>query len=163
MAKNKLQKNEREYFPFFRSFRDALNELKELNDTAAELSLYRAIVNYGLDGIEPDNLTGVAVGFWRLMRVNLENSRRKYENGLKGGAPKGNRNAAKRDRERVIEPPTPRELCEFCAANRYNIDEQYFMDYNAAKGWVTTNYRVKDWRDAVREWVATGERNGFDD
>lgn len=150
------QTNTRVYMTFYRSFYDAIKML----DDSDRLQLYDAIVSYGLDGIEPQNLTGITAAFFIAFRPNLDNSRKQYENGRKGGAPKGNSNAAK-TRQRTITPPTDYELSKFCTDNGIYIDEQRFLDYNAAKGWVTTNYRVKDWRDAVREWVATGQRKGY--
>lgn len=140
---------------FYRSYYEAIDKL----DAVDRLPLLEAVIKYGLDGIEPQNLTGVAAALFIAFRPNLDNSRKQYENGRKGGAPKGNSNATKR--ERTITPPTEYELSKFCSDNGIYIDEQRFLDYYTAIGWATTNYRVKNWRDAVREWVATGQRKGF--
>lgn len=79
---------ERAYFPFFGSFAEALDNL---GDDKTELELYRAITHYGLYGTEPE-LSGVANAFWALLKPVLEKSRKYFENGAKGGAPKGNKN-----------------------------------------------------------------------
>lgn len=86
----KAPKNEfeRAYFPFFGSFAEALDNL---GDDKTELELYRAITHYGLYGKEPE-LSGVANAFWALLKPVLEKSRKYFENGAKGGAPKGNKN-----------------------------------------------------------------------
>ena len=85
-----MEKSEltRVYFPFFGSFAEALDNL---DDDKTELELYRAITHYGLYGKEPE-LSGVANAFWALLKPVLEKSRKYFENGAKGGAPKGNKN-----------------------------------------------------------------------
>ena len=84
---------EREAFSFFRSFRDAV----EFADPAEQLILFKAIVNYGLDGTEPDVETFSRLGqmCWTSLKPNLRSGFNKFVNGCKGGAPKGNQNARK--------------------------------------------------------------------
>ena len=90
MKAKKAKENElaRAYFPFFNSFVEALDSL---DDDKTELSLYRAITHYGLYGKEPE-LTGVENALWALLKPILEKSRKSFENGVMGGAPKGNKN-----------------------------------------------------------------------
>lgn len=82
---------ERDYMPFFKSFEEAISDIQ---DEKTQLSLYRAIVRYGLYGEEP-TLTGLAATLWKLILPNLKNNRKQFENAIKGGAPKGNKNALK--------------------------------------------------------------------
>lgn len=82
---------ERLYFPFFNTFVEALDNL---GDEKTELELYRAISHYGAYGKEPE-LSGLAKAIWTLIKPVLGNSRKQFENGAKGGAPKGNCNAIK--------------------------------------------------------------------
>ena len=88
---------EREAFSFFRSFRDAV----EFADPAEQLILFKAIVNYGLDGTEPDVETFSRLGqmCWTFLKPNLRSGFNKFVNGCKGGAPKGNQNARKTTKE----------------------------------------------------------------
>ena len=88
---------EREAFSFFRSFRDAV----EFADPAEQLILFKAIVNYGLDGTEPDVETFSRLGqmCWTSLKPNLRSGFNKFLNGCKGGAPKGNQNARKTTKE----------------------------------------------------------------
>ena len=84
---------QRDSFVFYRSFRDALNDLP--SDGRARL--FMAIADYSLDGIEP-SLDGIELTIWKLIRPNLVASRTKYENGCKGaeyGVKGGNPNFAK--------------------------------------------------------------------
>jgi hypothetical protein len=84
----------REGFVFYRSFYDAICEL----DERTQLILFRAIVDYGLDGVLPD-LEGVAKAIFLMAKPQIDANYRRYENGKKGGAPKGNQNARKNNLE----------------------------------------------------------------
>ena len=82
--------NQRPYFTFYRSFRDAISKLPY----SEQLPIYKAITDFALDGIEPNGevLYGIGGVIWELVRPNLVASWRKYEVGKMGGAPKGNKN-----------------------------------------------------------------------
>ena len=81
---------ERETFIFYRSFRDAFNAL----DKDVRLRMYEAVIDYGLDLIEP-HFEGIEKVLWTLIRPQLEANNKRFENGCKGGAPIGNQNARK--------------------------------------------------------------------
>ena len=81
---------ERESFVFYRSFRDAFRAL----DKDVRLRMYEAIIDYGLDLIEP-HFEGIEKVLWTLIRPQLEANNKRFENGCKGGAPMGNQNARK--------------------------------------------------------------------
>lgn len=89
--------NEREYFTFYRSFWESIEQATETE----QLALYRAIARYGLNQEEP-HLSGMVNAVWLCIKPQLDANWRKYVNGCKGkdfggqgGAPVGNRNAAK--------------------------------------------------------------------
>lgn len=85
---------ERETFIFYRSFRDAFNAL----DKDVRLRMYEAIIDYGLDLIEP-HFEGIEKVLWTLIRPQLEANNKRFENGCKGGAPIGNQNARKQPKD----------------------------------------------------------------
>ena len=70
-------------FYFLESYEDAINDL----DPADQLALYKAISRYALYGEEPE-LTGIARTIWKLIRPNLDASRKRQEDGAKGGRPR---------------------------------------------------------------------------
>ena len=76
---------------FYRSFYEAIKELPR--DIQGEV--YTAIMEYGLNGITTENLKPLARSIFTLIKPILDFGNRQYENGLKGGAPKGNSNAKK--------------------------------------------------------------------
>ena len=87
---------QRNSFTFFASFYTSMRDLPP-ND---KLTLYNAIVEYGLFGVVPD-LRGVPRALFELMRPNIDSSNRRREAQLarpkekQGGAPIGNQNARK--------------------------------------------------------------------
>lgn len=70
-------------FYFLESYEDAINDL----DPDDQLALYKAISRYALYGEEPE-LTGIARTIWKLIRPNLDASRKRQEDGAKGGRPR---------------------------------------------------------------------------
>ncbi len=94
----KNETNQRDSFVFYRGFRDSINECP-LDE---QLEIYKNIVDYALDGIEPDLQTSFGKVCWRLIKPILDKNWSRYRNGCKGGeygykggAPKGNQNAKK--------------------------------------------------------------------
>ena len=90
----------RQYFVFFRSWRDSLDMLP----TESKVRLFDAIMNAGLDRKEPDNLEPIEKILWYQIRPIIFDGwdlakARHDANGSRqdkrGGAPVGNRNAAK--------------------------------------------------------------------
>jgi len=73
----------REAFIFYRSFFESINELPEKN----QMQLYKALIEFGLNGTEPD-LKGVNKSIFTLIRPQLEANNKRYEDGKKGGRPK---------------------------------------------------------------------------
>lgn len=45
---------------------------------------FEAIINYALDGVEPE-LNGIISGMFSLIKPNIDANNKKYENGKKGG------------------------------------------------------------------------------
>ena len=82
---------ERTGFVFYRSFADAINSI---GDSTIELNLYKAVVEYGLNGVRP-NLSGVESAIFTLIAPQIDANLRRYENGLKGGKPKANQTQTK--------------------------------------------------------------------
>ena len=55
-------------------------------------------------------------------------------------------------------PPTLEEVKAYCIERNNNIDAEYFMDFQEARGWVLSNgKKMKDWKATIRTW----EKNNF--
>lgn len=79
---------QRNSFVFYRGFRDSINECP----AEEQLDIYKSIVDYALDGIEPDLQTSFGRVCWKLIKPILDKNLSRYRNGCKGGAPLGNTN-----------------------------------------------------------------------
>lgn len=101
MTSKEEQQNEgRSYFTFFRSFQEAIDQCEESD----QLALYRGIVSYALDEIEPTFNNPLLKVCWTLIRPNLHIGWVRTKNGRKGrGIPKpsmiGNTNAKKENNQ----------------------------------------------------------------
>ena len=80
----------RDSIVFYRSFYEAVKELPPEEQAV----VYNAICSYALDGVEPE-LSGVAKAVFLLVKPQIDANNARYENSVKGGAPKGNTNAKK--------------------------------------------------------------------
>lgn len=99
---------QRESFVFYRGFRDSINECP----IDEQLDIYKSIVDYALDGIEPDLQTSFGKVCWKLIKPILDKNWSRYRNGCrggeygyKGGAPKGNQNAKKTTPKQPLNNP----------------------------------------------------------
>lgn len=66
---------------FYRSWAESIKELP----AGDQLSALWAVIDYGLDGIEPAD--GIARAIWLMTKPLIDNNNRRYENGKKGGRP----------------------------------------------------------------------------
>lgn len=78
----------RDSFVFYRSFYEAIRDLPR--DIQGEI--YTAIMEYGLYGNETDNLKPIARSIFMLVKPIMDANNSRYENGCKGGRPKGGNN-----------------------------------------------------------------------
>lgn len=81
---------QRESFIFYNSFYKAISALPE-NE---QLVMYKAITERALFGIEPE-LNSYTRAMYELILPQIKANEKRYLNGAKGGAPKGNQNARK--------------------------------------------------------------------
>ena len=57
-----------------------------------------------------------------------------------------------------FKPPTVEEVKQYCIERNNNIDAEYFVDFQEARGWVLSNgKKMKDWKATIRTW----ERNNY--
>ncbi len=125
---------ERNYFVFYRSFYDALEQA----DKETQLIVYRAIACYALDRVEPE-LDGMAKILWSLIRPQLDANWKRFDNGCRGGAPKGNTN------------------------NRYSQSNEITTEvqpkYNQDTTEVQPNNRIKNIKEKNKEDKGVGEES----
>ena len=76
---------ERDGFVFYRSFSDAIRKIRKASD---RLKAYEAIIDFGLDGKDPTDLSEGAEVAFIMARAQLEANNKRYLDGTKGGRPK---------------------------------------------------------------------------
>lgn len=83
-----------------------------------KLKFYEAVTNYGMYGIEPENLNGIEMIIWLPMKDLIDNSK-----SSKGGAPSGNQNAQRKNLNNMKENNKTTESAGFCE-NNANYEKQ---------------------------------------
>ena len=68
---------------FFASYYAAI---KELPDNKQGI-VYKAVFDYAMESVEPNNLSGMSLAIFNLIKPYLDSSKKQYENGIKGGRP----------------------------------------------------------------------------
>jgi len=144
MAQKNIQNNgtKRESMVFYRSFFEAIHDLP----TDEKVVCYDTILNYGLNGIQPD-LESASITekmTFLFVKDQIDANNRRYENGKKGGAPKGNTNASK------FVPPTLEEVAEYIKENDYTVDAEEFHAYYESNGWMHEDgSKVVNWKALI--------------
>ena len=102
MSQQNATTTARDGFTFYRSFAEAINLLPE----EEQLAVFRMIVQYSLDGTEPNEeaMSTYGLVIWKMMRPHLASDRRRYNNGKRGGAPKGTVNNPKGNNQHSAKP-----------------------------------------------------------
>ena len=91
-------------FTFYNNYFELIRYL----DADDRLALYDAILEYMFEDKEPE-FDGLKKGIWVNIKMPLDTSKINYNNGKKGGAPKGNTNAKKQPN---IQPKNNRKTTE---------------------------------------------------
>lgn len=51
-----------------------------------------------------------------------------------------------------MQRPSPQEVAEYAKSIGFNLDGEYFCDYQEAKGWMYGGSPIKNWKCVVRNW-----------
>ena len=54
--------------------------------------------------------------------------------------------------------PTPKEVNDYAKEINFNLDGDYFCDWNEARGWLVSKNPMKDWKAAIRTWKRNGSK-----
>ena len=162
----------RESFVFYASFLEAIEELDDKN----QLKLYKAISNFAINDVEPDDLKGIAKAIFTLIKPQISASNKRYDNSKKcgefgklGGRPKKEKTLKGLEKEtlnynyndnvnynlndNVIAlknpPPTKKEIEEYCKLNAKTIDIDEFIKYYDASSWLDKSGLPVNWKQKV--------------
>lgn len=161
----------RESVVFYRSFAEAIKALPK----EEQLKALWAVINYGLDGVIPEE-HGVHTAIFLMAKPQIDANNKRYQNGTKGGRPvtkdKPNDNQDKtkaepKEKDNVKEkvkdndnsvvrftPPTKQDVMDYCQEKGYtDVDVERFMNYYTSNGWMVGKNKMKDWKAAMRNWA----------
>ncbi len=140
---------ERKYFQFYREWWELL---QEVDGCETRYSVIAMIIDYALDGIEPDaeelqSLDKIGRMCWKGIYPQLKSSRAHWKSGGQSqGAPKGNKNAAK------FKIPTLEEVEQYFKSKNYEGNPESFFDHNECIGWEGCKKHFKTWQLAADRW-----------
>ncbi|NCE63570.1 hypothetical protein D1159_03005 [Pseudoflavonifractor sp. 524-17] len=169
-----------ESFVFYRSFRDAIEEMTDANKLATLL----AICDYALYGVAPDLKDAMSRAVFTVAKPSIDANKARCRNGAKGGRPPKKpmvtdsenlwfsknestytesytesiskteaKEADKPPKRPRFVPPEVEEVRAYCLERGNGIDPASFVDYYAARGWkLNGGQTMKDWKAAVRTW-----------
>jgi hypothetical protein len=128
----------RDSMVLYRSFYDAIKLLPD--DT--QLEIFRAIFEFGLDGIEPE-LSNSAKPFWLLIKPNLQANRTKWESGSKAKRKQNISKTEARQKQRASKSEANVDV---------DVDENVDVNVNAKgkydlSGYGQMAYLVQRWLD----------------
>ena len=106
----------RESMVFYKSFLASIRLLPK----KYQLQFYNALFDYGFDGVVPENLPGGAAALFNALKPQIDANNRKFENGKKGGRPKGNQDKTKpkpNDNQNITKPKPNEYVNEYVNGN----------------------------------------------
>ena len=118
-------------FIFYRSFYEALQEV----DDNTQLNVIKAIIELALNQKETE-LSGISKALFTLIKPQVIANNIRYENGKKGGAPKGNQNAIKKQPKNNLKTTKQQPNVNVNENENENVNEniyknkEYFKDKN---------------------------------
>lgn len=107
----------RDGFVFYRSFFECFEGLSKKD----KLVLFDALCNYALNDIEPE-LVGVPSAIFKLLKPQVDANNRRYENGKKGGRPKGTE--LKPNNNQTETKPKPKEQVQVQVQDKEKVQVQ---------------------------------------
>ena len=165
-----------ESFVFYRSFRDAIEEMTDENKLATLL----AICDYALYGVEPDLKDAMSRAVFTVARPSIDANKDRRANGKLGGRPpkkpmvsnsenhrfskmestetvsesvseSGAKETGKPPHPRFI-PPTVDEVQAYCQERHSSVDPVAFVSFYESKGWMVGKNQMKNWSSAISSW-----------
>lgn len=145
---------ERKQFTFYRSFYETISKLPDKE----QLSVYRAVCEYALDGTEPD-LSGTADIAFSGMKWSLEWSRMKAERGKKGGS---NRTSVASEQQSVASTSIASEQLESNNNVNVNVNDNSNVNVNSnGNGSEAATPTTEQVRDFFRKMNLKGDPDRF--
>ena len=141
----------RAYFCYYETFETAAGKFK---DAATREHFRGALINYGLYGIEPADLSDAESPAFEVCKDLIDQQRNRCEQNAA--------NARKKEEStpRFV-PPTAEEINAFCKEKNISINTDAFINYYESNGWkIGGKTKMKSWTAAVQNWYARDKKAG---
>ena len=138
----------RDSFIFYRSFYEAIKDLPR--DIQGEI--YTAIMEYSLYGKETDNLKHIARSIFTLIKPQIDINNKRFDNGCKGGRPKGNNQNETKDKPNDNQNETKDKPNK---NYNENVNDNNIPPYNPPKGESEFMAKFSLRQKELEEWEAT--------
>ena len=77
------------------------------------------------------------------------------KNGKNGKNEENGKNSGRADTTTTIHvPPSFDDVSAYCLENGLNTNIEAFIRFNASRGWMRGNRKVRDWRPLLAQWIA---------
>jgi len=140
------------YFQYYETFETILEKIK---DEAARDHLRRLIINYGLYGTEPGNLSEIEDLAWTICRELIDQQQHRREVNTENASGPRKKPTAPR-----MKKPTVEEIAAYCKAKGYHINAEHFYSYYEANGWKVGRNAMKSWQATCANWATRDKANG---
>lgn len=135
------------YFQYYESFE---NILQNFQNPEEQNFVRLLIINYGLFGTLPENLTEIQNMAFCVIKEMIDDQVHRRETNIKNAQKKNNKSEEVKSKEN--KKPTVEEITEYCESRKNGIDARAFFDFYESKGWKVGNQPMKDWKACVRTW-----------
>ena len=163
-----------ESFVFYRSFRDAIEEMTDENKLATLL----AICDYALYGVVPDLKDAMSRAVFTVARPSIDANKGRRANGKLGGRPPKKpmvsdsenhrfpkmestetETVSETEAKETDKPPHPRfipptvdEVKAYCQERHSSVDPVAFVSFYESKGWMVGKNKMRSWKSAISSW-----------
>lgn len=156
------------------SFLDATKKL----DPEQFKEVWLSILEYGIDGVEPTDLSPAAEMAFLLVRPNIDANKKRRKTDSDCNCEQlltiaDNCEQLSNDEDEDVDedkdvdvdeekktvrarkrfaPPSVDEVREYCQSRHNTVDPEAFVAFYESKGWKVGNQSMKDWKSAVISW-----------
>ena len=167
------------YFQYYETFENVLEKIKDIEERE---HMRKTIINYGLYGTLPADLSELEEMAWTICKdlIDQQQHRREVNAANRAGKkadptviirinngaeeierplqnPEPEEKAAQeiqpeKPKRKNFVKPTVEEIAAYCKEKNYNVNAQQFFNYYESNGWKIGRNAMKSWQAAVQNW-----------
>ena len=134
--------------------RTALNHLKETGEVATRIRPKYQVISILEYSRYQDVPAGKTAGKGQAKGRQTAGKGQQYKN-VRSKEEKNEKNGSRADTTTTIRvPPSFDDVSAYCLENGLNTNIEAFIRFNASRGWMRGNRKVRDWRPLLAQWIA---------